>query len=382
MAQGITVRDVSIYDCARAGINVSEGTWGGHLIEGCDVFDTVLETHDHGSFNSWGRDRFWHLKNAPSDKLAELSLLDAVKTTVIRNSRWRCDHGWDIDLDDGSSNYDIYNNLLLTSGLKLREGFRRHAWNNIMVNNGLHPHVWYEGSGDRVYANILMSQHRPARIKRPNADGARVDRNLFFVANEASVKAISEPLGWDENSIFGDPRFIDPANGDFGVREGSPALDVGFKNFPMDQFGVKKPSLKKIARTPQLPTPGSANAKAKPRPAQKAREAERPSGPSVWLGASLQTLEGEEFSAYGVSKEDGGVVLTGIPKDSEAAQQGLKEGDVVQQVNGKAVSRSDALLKAWAHAGSKPIKLMIVRDQQAKEIVIARHAGVIIRKDE
>ena len=42
MAQGITVRDVSIYDCARSGINVSEGTWGGHLIEGCDVFDTVL----------------------------------------------------------------------------------------------------------------------------------------------------------------------------------------------------------------------------------------------------------------------------------------------------------------------------------------------------
>jgi hypothetical protein len=33
MAKGITVRDTSIYDCARAGINVSEGTWGGHLID-------------------------------------------------------------------------------------------------------------------------------------------------------------------------------------------------------------------------------------------------------------------------------------------------------------------------------------------------------------
>ena len=29
--------------------------------------------------------------------------LDAMKPTVIRDSRWRCDHGWDIDLDDGSS---------------------------------------------------------------------------------------------------------------------------------------------------------------------------------------------------------------------------------------------------------------------------------------
>ena len=50
---------------------------------------------------------------------------DATETTVIRNNRWRCDHGWDIDLDDGSSNYHIYNNLCLHGGLKLREGFAR-----------------------------------------------------------------------------------------------------------------------------------------------------------------------------------------------------------------------------------------------------------------
>ncbi|HKK68664.1 MAG TPA: right-handed parallel beta-helix repeat-containing protein, partial [Bacteroidales bacterium] len=59
MSRRITIRDASIYDCARAGINISEGTWGGHLIERVDVFETVLETGDHGSFNSWGRDRFW-----------------------------------------------------------------------------------------------------------------------------------------------------------------------------------------------------------------------------------------------------------------------------------------------------------------------------------
>ncbi|MDP4693373.1 MAG: right-handed parallel beta-helix repeat-containing protein, partial [Opitutales bacterium] len=126
MAQGITVRDTSIYDTARSGINISEGTWGGHLIERVDVFDTVLETHDHGSFNSWGRDRFWRsdqkTSQAAIDKEPTLPFLDAMKTTTIRDSRWRCDHGWDIDLDDGSTNYDIYNNLMLARGLKLREG--------------------------------------------------------------------------------------------------------------------------------------------------------------------------------------------------------------------------------------------------------------------
>nr|MCU0875294.1 right-handed parallel beta-helix repeat-containing protein [Pirellulaceae bacterium] len=59
MAQGISVRHCSIYEVPRAGVNISEGTFGGHVIEFCDVFDTVLETGDHGSFNSWGRDRFW-----------------------------------------------------------------------------------------------------------------------------------------------------------------------------------------------------------------------------------------------------------------------------------------------------------------------------------
>ena len=54
-----------------------------------------------------------------------LILLDAQKPTIIRNNRFRCDHGWDIDLDDGSSNYHIYNNLCLNGGIKLREGFHR-----------------------------------------------------------------------------------------------------------------------------------------------------------------------------------------------------------------------------------------------------------------
>ena len=35
MAQGITVRHCSIYEVPRAGINISEGTFGGHVIEFC-----------------------------------------------------------------------------------------------------------------------------------------------------------------------------------------------------------------------------------------------------------------------------------------------------------------------------------------------------------
>lgn len=142
MSHHITIRHCSIYDVPRAGINISEGTFGGHLIEFCDVFETVLETGDHGSFNSWGRDRYWMLEdldmntiNSDEDgSLSELPRLDMMNSNIIRNNRWRCDYGWDIDLDDGSSSYEIYNNLCLAGGIKLREGFYRVCENNILIN--------------------------------------------------------------------------------------------------------------------------------------------------------------------------------------------------------------------------------------------------------
>ncbi|QDT08268.1 hypothetical protein K239x_02050 [Planctomycetes bacterium K23_9] len=359
MASEITVRDCSVYDCARAGINIGDGAWGGHLIERCDVFDTVLETHDHGSFNSWGRDRFWHsdrgISQAEIDKDPKLPFLDAVKTTTIRDSRWRCDHGWDIDLDDGSSNYDIYNNLLLSGGLKFREGFRRRAWNNIAVNNTFHPHVWYANSNDEVYANIFMDTYKGVRTPTKTAFGKRIGGNLIFGGN------LTKTSGWDEGSIVADPVFVGPANGDFRVKEGSPALKLGFKNFPMDQFGVKKPSLKAIARTPVIPTLEVASGGVGVASART----------MTWLGATLSDLSGEEFSAFGVSKDEGGVAVMKVMKRSEAATAGLQKGDLIQGVNGHATVDVKQFNRVVRRADGT-LKLKVVRNQQEIEVKVSR----------
>lgn len=368
MAMEITVRDTSIYDTARAGINIGDGAWGGHLIERVDVFDTVLETHDHGSFNSWGRDRFWRsdqpTTQAAVDKEPALPFLDAIKTTTIRDSRWRCDHGWDVDLDDGSTNYDLYNNLMLTNGLKLREGFRRHAWNNVAPFGSLHPHVWYDRSKDQVYGNIFGQGHRPARMSRPYVDGTMVDRNFFINDVEKILKGAAK-LGWDASSIGGDPMFIDPENGDFRVKEGSPVLKLGFKNFPMDQFGVKKPSLKAIARTPEIPVYGAKQSKGHNTKAVKKAVVVQD---AKWLGATLHSLSGDEFSAFGVTQEAGGVAVLALPKSSLAAKAGIEEGDLIQGVNGKPVSNLSQFFNALSKAKSPDVKLKLVRDQQLIEL--------------
>jgi len=357
MAMEITVRDCSIYDCARSGINIGDGAFGGHLIERCDVFNTVLETHDHGSFNSWGRDRYWRLKNFDINKYPKLPFADAMKTTTIRNSRWRCDHGWDIDLDDGSTNYDIYNNLMLAGGLKLREGYKRRAWNNITVNNTFHPHVWYENSEDEVFSNIFMFVYQGVKVPIAKNPGKRVDSNLIFNSE------LTQVFGWDKNSIVADPQFIDPANGDFRVKEGSPAFDIGFKNFPMDQFGVKKPSLKAIARTPIIPVLGVSEALKNKRAAKKGIKL-------TWLGADVSGLSGMEFSAYGVSKEDGGIALTKVPKKSKAAKAGLLEGDLILAVNSKKFMNLKQFFRFMNKTKGSEVTLKVVREQKEIEMNI------------
>jgi len=357
MAARIKVLDSSIYDCARAGINVSEGTWGGHLIDGCDVFDTVQETHDHGSFNSWGRDRFWHKDRKVSqkeiDKDPKLPYLDAMEKTIIRNSRWRCDHGWDIDLDDGSSNYEIYNNLMLAGGLKFREGFGRHAYNNVLVNNGFHPHVWYQGADSSFQRNIAMRHH--SNIGCKGDWNTQVDHNFY---TSTDILERNRSMQTDADSSAGNPKFLDPAAGDFRVPDDSPALAMGFKNFPMDQFGVKKPSLQAITATPEIPE------------LQKVEGMVRQI-PSYWLGASLHSLGGEEFSAFGVSKEDGGVQLKQVPAESRAAACGLQEDDLIQKLNGLPVRNTDDLFDALGKLSGKNLTATLVRNQQAEELALA-----------
>lgn len=251
MCQNIKVSHNTIYDIPRSGINVNEGTWGGHIIEYNDVFNTVKETGDHGSFNSWGRDRYWHPDKKVMDSIVEnnydLALADVVNPIIIQKNRMRCDHGWDIDLDDGSNNYIIRNNLCLNGGIKLREGVDRIVENNIMVNNTFHPHVWFKNSNDVFRHNIVFTGYAPIQIE---LWGKETDYNVF--PNLASLKE-AQDRGTDQHSVAGKLEFVNPQAGDFRVKEGSFAFAVGFKNFDMDNFGVVSPRLKAMAKKVPLP---------------------------------------------------------------------------------------------------------------------------------
>jgi hypothetical protein len=380
MSHKIRVNHCSIYDVPRAGININEGTFGGHIIENSDVFNTVLETGDHGSFNSWGRDRFWNPDiNATVPEVAKdpgLPLLDMLDPNILRNNRWRCDHGWDIDLDDGSTNYRIYNNLLLNGGLKMREGYYRTASNNIIINNGLHPHAWYSNCGDVFKNNIVFKSYQPAVMDRSNARdgkwGKELDYNFYASSREVMNKFSLN--GCDQNSLNGDPLFIEPAGGDFRVLDNSPVLKTGFVNFPMDQFGVTKASLKAMAKTPKIPNFTIQIEEVRQQAVKQTY---------TWMDVCLKEPAGAELSAFGVSFGSGGVALSVVPENSEAYRLGFRSGDLIQEISGASISTIQKLAE-YTTSQPKGIKkhlFMIIRNQEKTKIAVRQNLAYVLSSD-
>jgi len=362
MSVNVTISHNTIYDVPRAGINIGDGTWGGHRIEFNDVFDTVLATSDHGAFNAWGRDRYWRSDRAEIDKVVAtqtaLPFLDATNPTIIRNNRFHSDHGWDIDLDDGATNYRIFDNLLLAGGLKLREGYRRVVYNNLMVNNSFHPHVWLANSHDVFERNIVMSPYQPILMEHW---GKTIDDNLFTTReglNEAHHG------GTDEHSIFDRVRFVSAAAGDFRVRQDAATRTIGFKNFAMD-FGVTSLRLRHLAKAAPIPALISTTF--------------RPGATAQFLGAKVKSVEtlGEQ-SAAGLG-EASGVLVLGVDAGSTAESCGLETGDVIVGVENdqgttpvsKIENLPDLMAALQARKWQGAIKLNIQRNQREQQILVS-----------
>ena len=359
MCQSITVSHNSIYDVPRAGINVSEGTWGGHVIEYNDVFNTVKESGDHGSFNSWGRDRYWHPDKRILDSIVatnfDLALLDVVKSVIIRNNRMRCDHGWDIDLDDGSSNYIIYNNLCLNGGIKLREGVNRIVENNIMINNSFHPHVWFRNSNDVFRHNVVSSSYMPIGI---TVWGKEIDYNIF--PDSVSLKA-AWSNGTDKHSVCGHLNFVNPKNGDFSLKNGSVAFTTGFKNFAMDSFGVVSPRLKALAKKPIFPAVIALD--------------KLDDNPVIdFMGAKVKNLATlGERSATGMDETRGVLVVELIP--GSVAAKFLQANDVILSFNNQQVNKLRDLLEARMSVIGSGTEVVIFRNQKEIKMHVELNGG-------
>lgn len=355
MASRISVLHNTIYDVPRAGINIGDGSWGGHDIAFNDVFRTVLETSDHGAFNSWGRDRFWHPDRQEMDRITAAHpnwvKLDAVETTRIRENRFQCDHGWDIDLDDGSTNYAIYNNLCLSGGLKLREGFYRTVFNNLILNNGFHPHVWFKDSHDVFRTNIVMNAHQDIQVK---FWGDTVDYN-FYTNPDDLIK--DQTKGIEIHGSIIDLTFNEAATGDFELNSGN------LKNFSklnLEDVGVKSPRLKAITDAPQIP----AVVVTDPRTTGEL---------FTWSGGTFKSIEslGEQSAAGLPSME--GVLVVELSPSSPLIKGGLQPGDVILEFQSEQIKNVRDLARISKRDNYvDSLILFVFRNQEKLKIQVKR----------
>jgi hypothetical protein len=277
-------------------------------------------------------------------------MLDVVKPITIRNNRMRCDHGWDIDLDDGSSNYHIYNNLCLNGGIKLREGVNRIVENNILINNTFHPHVWFKNSNDIFRRNVVSTGYQPIHI---DVWGKETDYNVF--ADSASLKAAWD-RGTDKNSVCETLLFVNPKVGDFSLKDGSLAFSIGFKNFAMDSFGVVSPGLKTLAKKVSIPSFLAFD---------KTDDEEI----IDFMGAKIKNLTTlGERSATGM-EEIRGVLVKEVAAGSGASGY-LQVNDVILSLNDKKVNKLHDLLEARMSVIGTNTEVVVFRNQKKEKIQI------------
>jgi hypothetical protein len=256
----------------------------------------------------------------------------------------RCDHGWDIDLDDGSSNYRIYNNLCLNGGIKLREGVNRVVENNIMINNTFHPHVWFSNSNDVFRQNIVSAGYMPVNIKHW---GKETDFNVF--PDSASLKEAWN-RGTDKHSVCGDLLFIDPRKGDFRLKESSVAFSIGFQNVATDSFGVISPGLKTLAKKVSIPA---------------LIELGKVTNDAIYdfMGAKIKDLTTlGERSATGMDNTR--AVLVVDVADGTGASKFLQANDVILSFNQKQINNLRDLLEARMSVIGTKTEIIIFRNQK------------------
>ncbi|MDQ0894958.1 OmpL47-type beta-barrel domain-containing protein [Agromyces ramosus] len=276
--------------------------------------------------------------------------LDVIKPITIDHNRFWHDGDWAIDLDDGSSNFVMTNNVLLKGGVKLRDGFERTLRNNLILNGATFEQVSYMPGGDVIEHNITLGRLPYDNVLNdPALAKYTIGKNLFWNAGAAiDVRprgGVTEKLsadgttlntasswyaaGMDQDSAVGDPMFSDAdptGNYDFTVGSTSPALALGFQDIPMTGFGAADGALPPEA---VLPTGTSG-----PDPIELAR---RKYVENLWGGDIANITTTAEQSSYAIS-DFKGVKFVSVPDGSLAATAGLRTDDLIRTINGTEVT--------------------------------------------
>jgi serine protease Do len=78
-------------------------------------------------------------------------------------------------------------------------------------------------------------------------------------------------------------------------------------------------------------------------------------------GISVQPLNAEMASRYGLDADDQGLLVTRVDPNGSAANAGIRQGDLIQEVNRQAVRTVPAFIAAVQQSGARPALVLVKR---------------------
>ena len=193
--------------------------------------------------------------------------------------------------------------------------------------------MWYDKCGDIFVKNIVVNSSafntRWIKSSRAQAMEATIDYNLFYNAGDDVTVGDRGWLsnGWDVHSVIANPLFVNPKTLDYRVKPGSPALKLGFVNFPMDQFGK-----------PGAPQPG---------PIDFVQETLAKSDSESLMGATIASVSNMSIQSVLGFPDMTGVYFESVPAKSYAAGQGFKKLDAIRSMNGTPITTKQSFWKIY-----------------------------------
>jgi serine protease Do len=91
---------------------------------------------------------------------------------------------------------------------------------------------------------------------------------------------------------------------------------------------------------------------------QERASAEKPGAEGGLQGVEVENLSAQDAQELKLPARTGGVVVTAVDPSSQAAEAGLKRGDVIQEVNRKPVRNANEFDQAVRNAGKSPLLLV------------------------
>jgi parallel beta-helix repeat protein len=115
------------------------------------------------------------------------------------------------------------------------------AYNNIVYNNPHGISVDHRATNSKVYNNSVFANVHTGIAIGSGSTGASIKNNIVYQNSPATANAGSQSVL--ANNLSANPKFVNPAAGDFSLQPASPAIDAGatLTEVTHDFNGVSRP---------------------------------------------------------------------------------------------------------------------------------------------